>query len=191
MNKKKVSNNSLVVLLAVAIIASVGGTFITISFMDDIITGAATTLGNVTLTIGGTANCNATDDLIAFGIISQGVNNQTTGDTGAYDWITIESTGNVNLDIEAAAQADLFASYTAPTDNWKIYCNNTQGGGTCNGTHHNVGNIGAGNATMLITSHVFADATDEVYIGMNVTVPADEAVGSKHGDILFTCTQSS
>ncbi len=185
----KISNNSLVVLLAVAIIASVGGTFVSVSFMDDIITGAATTLGNVTLTIGGTANCNATDDLIAFGTISQGVNNQTTGDTGAYDWITIENTGNVNLDITAETQANLFSSYSAPTAYWKIYCNNTQGGGTCNGTHHNLQE--SSNATSIITGHVFADATDECYIGMNITVPMDEATGAKHGDILFTCTQAA
>lgn len=184
----KISNNSLVVLLFVAIVASIGGTFVSVSFMDDIITGAATTLGNVTLTIGGTANCNATDDLIAFGTMSQGVNNMTTGDTGAYDWITIENTGNVNLDITAETQANLF-SYVAPTDYWKIYCNETQGTGICNGTHHNLQE--SSNATELITGHQFGGTVDEVYIGMNVTVPADEAVGAKHGDILFTCTQAA
>jgi hypothetical protein len=185
----KVSNNSLVVLLFVAIIASVGGTFVSVSFMDDIITGAATTLGNVTLTIGGTANCNATDDLIAFGTMTQGATNQTTGDTGAYDWITIENTGNVNLDITAETSADLFASYAAPTAYWRIFCNTTQGGGTCNATVHNLQE--SSNATELITGHVFADSTDEVYIGMNITIPMDEPVGAKHGDILFTCTEAA
>jgi len=185
----KVSSNNLVILLIVAIIASVGGTFVSVSFMDAVATGAATTLGNVTLTIGGTANCDATDDLIAFGTLTQGGTNQTTGDTGARDWITIENTGNVNLDITAETSANLFASYAAPTPNWRIACNVTQGTGSCNTTFHNLQE--SSNSTMLITAHQFGDSVDEVYINMNVTIAMDEAVGAKHGDILFTCTQAA
>ena len=96
----KISNNSVIVLLFVSIVASIAGTFFAMNFLSGIITGAATTTGNVTLTIPSAADCSATDDLIAFGTLAQGASNRSENFT---DFIVINNTGNVNLKITAAA----------------------------------------------------------------------------------------
>jgi hypothetical protein len=177
----KISNNSLVVLLAVAIVASVAGTFVSLNFMDDLITGAATTTGNVTLTIPSAADCSATDALIAFGTMAQGVSNRSENFT---DFININNTGNVALKITAAASVDLFSTQTAPSDFWLIHCNSSLSG-SCNVTYHQVHNTGS----VIITSLGFADGTDNVTIGINVTVPPPEPTGAKNGEITFTCLE--
>jgi len=177
----KISNNSLVVLLAVAIVASVAGTFLSVSFMDDVITGAATTTGNVTLSIPSAADCSATDALIAFGTLAQGATNQSEI---ALDFIVINNTGNVNLAITAASSVDLFSTQPAPSTFWRIHCN-TSSSGSCNATYHNVG----ATDTLLITGLQFADGSDNISIGINVTIPGPEPSGSKNGEITFTCLE--
>jgi hypothetical protein len=181
----RVSNNSLVVLLVVAIVASFGGTFFSLNFLDNYITGAATTTGNVTLTISSTADCNATDALVAFGSIAQGSSN--TSGLANLDFIVLENTGNVNINITSHATVELFSSYSAPTSYWRIHCNATQSG-NCNTTWHNVED--SGSPAALATAVPFGDSTDELNVSINVTIPNDESEGAKNGEITFTCTSA-
>ena len=167
----KISNNSIIVLLFVAIVASISGTFFAMSFLNEVITGAATTTGNVTLTIPSAADCSATDALIAFGTLAQGASNQSEP---SLDFIVINNTGNVNLKITAAATVELFSTQSAPSDFWQIHCNNSLSG-TCNTTYHQVHNTGS----VIVTSLDYSDVIDNVTIGINVTVPAPEPAGEK------------
>jgi len=177
----RISNNSVIVLLFVSVIASVSGTFFAMSFLNEVITGAATTTGNVTLTIPSSADCSASDSLIAFGTLAQGATNQSEI---ALDFIVINNTGNVNLAITAAASVDLFSSATAPSTFWRIHCNDSLSG-SCNETYHNVG----ATDTLLITALDYDDTIDNVTIGINVTIPGAEPAGDKNGEITFTCLE--
>ena len=177
----KISNNSVIVLLFIAIVASISGTFFAMNFLSEIITGAATTTGNVTLTIPSAADCSATDDLIAFGTMAQGASNRSENFT---DFITINNTGNVALKITAAASVDLFSTQTAPSNFWLIHCNSSLSG-SCNTTYHQVHNTGS----VIITALDYSDTIDNVTIGINVTVPGPEPTGDKNGEITFTCLE--
>jgi hypothetical protein len=177
----KISNNSLVVLLFVAIVASVAGTFVSLNFMDDLITGAATTTGNVTLTIPSSADCTASDNLIAFGTLAQGVNNQSEL---ALDFIVINNTGNVNLAITVEQTVDLFSAESAPSIYWTVHCNSSSTG-TCNETYFAIDDTTRG----LVTALQFADGSDNLTVGVNVTVPNDEPSGTKNAELTFTCLE--
>jgi hypothetical protein len=182
---KVLNNNGLVVLLTVAIIASVSGTFLSINFIDDVITGAATTTGNVTITVSSTAGCSATDAIIAFGNLAQNESNNTGGANN--DTIHIANTGNTNLDVTAETSVNLFSQRDAPSAFWRISCYLAESG-SCNTTEHNVQE--ASNATSLITSLDFNDGTDDFNVSINVTVPDNETAGAKNGELTFTCTTS-
>jgi hypothetical protein len=177
----KISNNSIIVLLFIAIIASISGTFFAMNFLSEIVTGAATTTGNVTLTIPSSADCTASDNLIAFGTLAQGGSNQSEP---ALDFIVVNNTGNVNLKITAAATVELFSTQSAPSIYWQIHCNTTLSG-VCNNTYHPVHNTGS----VLITALDYSDIIDNVTIGINVTVPNDEPTGDKNGELTFTCLE--
>ena len=181
----KISNNSLVVLLTVAIIASISGTFVSVNFIDDFITGAATTTGNVTITVSSTASCTATDAIVAFGNL--GENETNSSNAANLDWIVLENNGNVNLNVTGYGSVELFATAAAavPSTYWMIQCNGTEGG-NCNTTWSNVEAVGA--PGLLVTEWTYSNTVDEVNISVNVTVPDDESAGAKNGEITFTCT---
>jgi hypothetical protein len=183
----KVSNNSLAVLLAVAIVASVSATWFSVSFMDTI-TGAATSdTGTTTLTVDAETSCLTIDGTVALGNLGKNISNSSEV---VGDYIEVENNGNVNIDILGYASAELWddVSYQAPSSYWQIKCNRSQSG-TCNESYLNL-NESQGTGYIFISGLVFADSTDNVTVGVNVTVPPDESTGAKSGTITFFCSAS-
>ena len=184
----KFSNNTLVVLLSFAIMVSVFGTWTSLSYIDslDLLTGRATDTGTTSLTVSGVTSCTASDSTIAFGAMERSTSN--TSDDNA-DTITIENDGNIQLNITAYATAELWddATYQTTSDYWQIKCNNSLSG-TCNATY---GNLPGADGHLLVYTMDPDDATDDLVIGVNVTVPADEVSGAKSGTITFNCVSAT
>ena len=180
----KASNNSLAILLAMAIIASVSGTWLSVSFMDTI-TGAATTTGTVKLEVNTTTACSDIDSTINLGNITRGNYNRSEEIT-VPDFIVLENTGNVGQNITGYSTDDLFITETAPTQNWTMQCNETESG-TCV-TGFKIINNSVGAAEILVSDLAFAAATDEMNVSVNATVPIGEGSGMKSGTITFICT---
>ena len=145
-------------------------------------TGKATDTATTTLTVTGVASCTATDNAIAFGTMERGTSNDSTV-TG--DYITVENDGNSQINISVYATAELWdgATYQAPSSYWQIKCNNSESG-TCNSTY---GNIPAVDGNLLVIDLDSADPTDLLTVGVNVTIPSDEASGAKSGTLTFSC----
>lgn len=179
----KVSNNSLVILLALAVVASISGTFVSVSFMDAI-TGAATTTGTVKLEVNYSTACSATDSVINLGNITRGSLNWSESVTG-YDFIVLENTGNIGINISGYATEDLFDSSAAPTNNWSMRCNASQSG-TCIKDFRII-NASEGTAETIVADLEYATATDEMNVSVNATVPVGESSGLKTGTITFVC----
>ncbi|MBT3690821.1 hypothetical protein HOG16_01095 [Candidatus Woesearchaeota archaeon] len=182
----KVSNNSLAVLLTLAVVASISGTWFSVSFMDGI-TGAATTTGTVKLEVNYSTSCSATDSTINLGNISRGSSNWSESVTD-YDFIVIENTGNVIQNVSGYATEDLFEMISAPTNNWTMQCNASQSG-TCV-TGYRIINASIGTAEYLVNNLAYATATDEFNVSVNATVPVDESSGMKTGTLTFVCIYS-
>ena len=181
----KISNNNLTILLLLAIVASISGTWVSLTFMDSI-TGAATTTGTTSLTVNATIACSATDSTANLGILERGKNNNSEKKN---DFLVIENTGNVPQNISGYSTESLFDSDAAPTRNWSMHCNATQSG-TCRTVYRKI-NATQGTAETLVLNLVSAAATDELTAGVNATVPAQESSGAKSGTITFYCVSTS
>ena len=181
----KITNNTLVVLLGISVLISIAGTWITLDVTNRI-TGAATDTGTTTLTITGVTSCSAVDNTIAFGTMTVDSNNNSIN---ASDWISINNTGNTDINVSAYATENLFTSSGAapPSHYWQVRCNSTLGGNSCGTTTYTNLTNSLATAIELIDLVSPTDNNDTMYAGVNVTVPSDETFGAKSGTITFVC----
>ncbi len=186
----KISNNSLAVLLVVAIVASVSGTWLSINFMDSI-TGAATSgSGTANLTVASVTSCSMLDNIVEFGSMARNEWNDSidVNETVRGDWISIENDGNVNITVLVNSTNDLWTSQSAPTAYWGIFCAYSEDdNATCNGTNVSIP-AGTDAPHTIIIGLSPVDDVDNISLGFNVTVPSDELSGDKNGTVLFTCS---
>ncbi len=187
----KISNNTLSVLLVVAIITSISGTWLSISFMDSI-TGAATSgSGTTNLTVASVTSCTMLDNIVEFGSMARNEWNSSddVNESGVKgDWISVENDGNVNITILVNSTNDLWQTQSAPTAYWAVFCQNSQDdNATCNNTNTNIPSGTGAPHTIVIGLSPINDV-DNVSLGFNVTVPSDEVTGAKNGTVLFTCS---
>ncbi len=184
----KFSNNTLVVLLSLAIMVSVFGTWVSLSYIDslDLLTGRATDTGTTSLTVSGVTSCTASDNTIAFGTMERGTSNDSVT---VNDYITIENNGNTQINVTAYATAELWddATYQTTSDYWQVRCNTSESG-TCNTTYGNVPGADGNLIAYLVNPD---DSTDAITVGVNVTVPSDELSGAKSGTLTFNCVVGS
>ncbi len=185
----KLSNNVLSILLGFAILFSIAGTWMSISYIDslNLLTGKATDTasGTTQLTVASATSCSAVDNAINFGTMARSTSNTSEI---ANDFITIQNDGNLDANVTVYATEELWdsAGYQTPSDYWMIHCNASESG-TCNTTYLQVPNT---DGNMLVTNLDSLDTIDLLTVGVNVTVPADEPAGAKSGTLLFTCTTS-
>ena len=181
-NKKpKISNNSLVVLLGLAIVVSIAGTWATLTIVDQI-TGAATATGTTTVNVKSVVSCSATDNTIVFGQMQRSGSNNSGNKS---DYHVVSNAGNVDINVSAYASVNLWATQAAASSYWRIGCNNTNtSGSTCS----DWANLAASSARTLLTDNLsVADATDDMMVKVEVTVPTDETTGNKSGTITYEC----
>ena len=187
MKKKnnRVSNNILVILLGVSILISIFGTWVTLSYVDQI-TGAVTVPASSNLTITGTTNCVFNDNQIDFGSMAFGANKYSENSTIA-NWFIMENNGNYILNVSAYVNTEeLFTTDSAPTANWQLKCNSSQTTDCRNTTYTKIQTT-LPLANILIPNLSPIDAQDEVTFGVNVTIPSGEPAGAKNGTITFEC----
>ena len=180
-----ITNNTLAFGLFLALFLIIGGTWVSLNFIDDL-TGAATSgYGSTNVTVTSVVSCSIDDNLISFGEMARGINNDSERIS---DYFVISNDGNVNLTVVSNASVNLWSSSPAPTSNWRIRCSSTDdGNATCSGTYEN---IPASGSLQLISGLTPVDGIDSLSIGVNITVPNDEPSGYKNGTILFTCSQT-
>jgi len=191
----RVSNNSLTILLVLAIMISIIGTWLSVSYIDTLnqFTGRATSdVGNTTLTVTGETSCTtASDRLVAFGSLARSATNQS--ESAGNDFITLENDGNTNINVTVNvtdSTTELWddGAFAAPSAYWRIRCNNAQSG-TCDDTYANVPGP-APSGVLLVYGLEPSDSTDELDVAINVTVPAAEASGTKNGQVTFYCVET-
>jgi hypothetical protein len=193
--KLNLSNNSLAVLLVFALVISVVGTWISVSYIGDLnqLTGLATSdTGNTTLTITSETSCTtSSDDVVAFGNLGKDETNQS--EAAGDDYIILENDGNANIDVEVnitdnttVLWDDSVPGGVIPNSYWMIRCANAQSGSCVNSTYVDV--AGNHSLSILATGLQFADNADNITIAINVTVPSDESPAAKTGQVTFYCT---
>jgi hypothetical protein len=170
-----------------AVVISVGGLWISFSYLDGMnqLTGRATdtTTGTTGLTVSGEVSCSSPDNSISFGTMARSTSNDSQ-DAG--DYITIQNDGNVPANITVYGSVELWEDPTYQTASayWQIACNNTESG-TCNTTY---GNVPGADGNIILTGLNGTDAVDLLTVKVNVTVGAAETTGAKSGTLTFTCT---
>jgi hypothetical protein len=157
----ELSNKTIVILLVVALVISIGGTLLSLNKVNQI-TGMITSAGNVTLTITSLSSVNVTVKTVNFGsgYVDAACNNCTMDTLGSIDTacckvfsvtgqtgLVVENSGNTNLSILAnfdrAALAFLGGSIAPPK--FKMMVLNNESGSCVNSTDSIIGTIiGAG-----------------------------------------------
>ena len=194
--KPNLSNNSLAVLLIFAIVISVVGTWISVSYIEDLnqLTGLATSdIGNTTLTVTSETSCTTdNDDVIAFGNLGRNETNQS--EDAANDFIILENNGNTALNVSVNVTSSNLVLWddsvygTIGSTYWRIRCVNTQSGSCINSTYVNLPSDAS--TTLLVADLDPSDSSDNLSIAINVTVPDDESSGAKMGQVTFYCIAS-
>lgn len=179
-----ISNKTLAVLVSLAIVVSIAGLIGTLSIKNQEITGA--TIANVT-SLAGTTSLVVSDNIILT-LTDDTINLGNLGATeiassdSVSDFFRLSNDGTINFNVFAYGVSSPFTSTTnganvLPNNNYRVYAKNATGG-TANTTVRNVpGSVG--NKTLLVSALSFVNGNDFAFLGINVTVPADETAGSK------------
>jgi len=188
-----ISNKALAVLLVVAIVISVVGTWSVIRSAK--ITGYATNVttqtGTASLTVTGNLIIDLTDTTIDLGNLEIADTNRSENvDGGVGDFFEAENDGSVDMDVKAYNGTELWDTASTPTEYWMVYCNSTtDAGATCNETYGPVP-ADSTSAVTLIESLGNTAGSRSFKAGVNVSVPLLEGSGSKSGSVIFLALQA-
>jgi len=128
-----------------------------------------------------------TDDIINLSTVAVGA---TKDSEDVDDFFTVENNGSVTIDVKAYGDSSPFTGPSAgslPTSEFQIHANSSQSG-TATEAYANVP-ANAGSATLLVDGLLADDSQDEAEIGIQVTVPSDEAVGQKSAIVTLLAEQ--
>ena len=206
--KKKFSNNSLAVVLVIAIIFSVLITWNTLQTIEDPLTGMASVLK-------GTANVTISREIaISFAVSNVSFTDATTGQsrdsyasaqvnncgTDGICGLNITNDGSVTVNITLQTTKDMFSG-TSPI----FYCNISNNGGGAVYYGPTIEMTSVGNASMqdclstasggdgienFVANLSYVDPIDWVMIDFKITVPADEPAGLKFATIQLTAVDA-
>lgn len=201
----EVSNKSLATLLILTMVISLAGTLVMINKAPFIVGAANTGTADVNLTVGSNVA------ITVSGNIDFGSGYANLGDTctmesnGSYSaecqdgwalfsaqYITIKNDGNVNVSLDATADAAATSWLSSATATAQIRGDQNGNNGCDTGSLGAYGTLGTGGHT--ICSDLFHDKTsnlaDTVSAVVKVAVPADATIGSKGTTVTFTATSS-
>jgi hypothetical protein len=203
-----VSNRGLAVLLVLAIVVSIGGTMISLNKMGTGITGYATDneTGTASLEIESLVQITLTDASVDYGICGLNSSQVLTYDsngTGASqetddsstcsgtfpDVMTLENTGNKDVNLTIASDTSAADFVNAPSSDLKTFAfvGITNDGGCVDGLQTTFTNFTAATTDYLLCNNfTTASATDEVDIGFRVTLPPDAVTGVRSATITIT-----
>jgi len=208
-----ISNKTLALLVAIAIIVSLVGILSVGRLGVVYITGRApgtTGSGNVSVTLATEVSILMVDSTINFGSgrVNASSNNATLDSAVAYsesstkwintsapwtapDVITIENDGTVteNVTVYASALASGFIGGTNPSFQLDNYAGNCTGEGEFT-TYAEVTGTNTSTAQLICSGLPYGAGTDRFDITAKIRIPSDASVGSKNVTLTFTALQS-
>ncbi len=175
--------------LAIAII-SVFAIIAVLSFVikpEVDITGAASSgTGTTRFEVIGVASIIITNNSINLGLLQI---NETKNSEDVNDFFNITNDGSVNMDVYVYGQGASETPFTSnlantlPNEYYKVHVNSAESG-TANTTYFPVpGPISQ--KELVISDLSYTDGSDKAAIGIQVTVPIDEAPGLKNVDLVI------
>lgn len=196
MNQKigELSTNALAMLLVIAILFSVGGTFVSLSklraSLGDI-TGAATSgTGTVSSTITNTTAITIHQSPVAFGNLASGALDDTTDSSPVP--FQINNTGNVPINVTVNASA-LFTASSVNASSYRFSCGADEGPNCPTGSATSQTNMPTANDTLLNRTAIYdlpvANGNDSREVEIYVSVPVDEPGGAKSSTVTFQAVQ--
>ncbi|MBU0459432.1 MAG: hypothetical protein KJ771_01350 [Nanoarchaeota archaeon] len=184
---KEVSNQTLVVLVGVAIVISVIGlltsTLSTQNITGTLITNVTADTGTTSFGVKSNIVLTITDPAINLGDLEID-ENKTSEDVT--DWFVIRNDGSIDFDVYAYGIDSPFTSTAnganlLPNNYYFVHANSSDSG-TANTTYVSVPN-GVGNKHLLIDALDNEGGLDTAKIGIKVIVPHDEQAGAKTADL--------
>jgi hypothetical protein len=184
-----ISNKTLAALVVVAIVASLGSTFVLLNKTGVASTGQITGEAkvNVTAVVAISLPVNTVD----FGTVYQGFNRSTDGGSPAP--LVLQNDGGVNVNVSASGTA-LFGG-TGGGDNtasfqYKARDDSEPGSFTTGASVTTYVNVATTARNNFIANLKYGDATDSSYVDLKISVPYDETVGQKTSTLTFIATQA-
>ena len=184
-SKNNLSNNTLALLIVMAIAISVVGTWISLSKITPL-TGVVVGAANVT--ISSSTGISLVVDNVSFGGLPAGGFNDTTDNSPPP--FRLRNDGNVAINISVVV-SNLWSNASSPTTYYQGRCGNYTTELNCTSVNDTVAftNLPT-SATKFIGNLLYAVANDELEFEINITVPDDEPVGYKNSTVTFTATQA-
>ncbi|MBI1969390.1 hypothetical protein HYS48_01735 [Candidatus Woesearchaeota archaeon] len=194
LGKRGISNNTLAMLIVLAIVISLGGTWYSLIIlklgMPSLITITGTQTATTTVTVTNVTAIVISQSPVAFGDIARGDKNDTTDNAPAP--FGINNTGNVPLNITTNASA-LFSAVSLNASAYRYNCTEGEGPNCPTGSTVTVTNMATANDTGLNRTAIFdlppSDGNDSRDIDIFISVPTDESGGSKTSTVTFTAAQ--
>lgn len=193
--KAELSTNALAALLVVAILVSVGGTFVSLSKLraDSIssITGAATSgTGTTTATITNITAITIHQSPVAFGSIAAGAQDSTTDNSPVP--FQVNNTGNVPINLTINATT-IFTSANVNGSSYQFSCGADEGANCPTGSATSVTDMPTANNTNLNRTAIYdlpsGDNNDSREVEIYISVPSDEPGGAKTSIATFQAAQ--
>ena len=185
---REISNNSLVVLILIAIFISVAGTWISLGKLIPITGYGAGASGTTTATVNDTVDITLSNSPVAFGNQDIGVYNSTSDDNP--DAFNISNDGSVYINVTASVTS-LWDSQSSPTSYYNISCRN-ETWWSCDDAHSNdssSSNPADASATVIIPGLPFNLTNNSARVDVSICVPLGEAAGAKSSTITFTASK--
>ena len=190
----EISNKALAVLVALAIIVSLGGTVMLLTKIRPVMTGAATGIAKVDVTA--LVAISLPVNTVDFGSILQGYSDNTTDNSPAP--LTVQNDGgvNVNVSIERDASSTPMFSGTGGGDSSTSFRFKINSSAEANSFDYaqsttNWTNVpGTTPIDDVIAVLNYSDSNDLAAVDLLINVPIDEPLGVKNETLLFTAEQS-
>ncbi len=191
----EISNKTLAILIAMAIIVSIVGTITFLVKIQPVTTGAATGIAKVDVT--GLVAISLPTSTVDFGTVYQGATDNTTDNNPAGP-LEIQNDGGVDVNVSIARDSNstpLFSG-TGGGDNTASFRfkidNSTEPNsfnwGTSSTSWTNV--PGATGINNVLNDLKYQDSSDTAEVDLLIAVPSDEPVGLKNETLVFTAVQS-
>lgn len=190
----EISNKTLAILIAIAIVVSIAGTITFLVKIQPVATGAATGIAKVDVT--GLVAISLPTNTVDFGTVYQGATDNTTDNSPGP--LEIQNDGGVDVNVSIARDSSstpLFSGTgggdNTPSFRFKIDNStepNSFNWGTSTTSWTNV--PGVSGINNVLNELKYQDSSDTAEVDLLIAVPLDEPVGLKNETLVFTAIQS-
>jgi hypothetical protein len=190
----EISNKTLAILVALAIIVSVIGTITLLIRIKPIATGAATGIAKVDVT--GLVAISLPTNTVDFGTVYQGATDNTTDNSPGP--LIIQNDGGVDVNVSIARDVNSTALFSGTgggdnTASFQFKVDNSTEPNSFNWATSTISwtNVpGVAGINNILNELKYNDASDTAEVDLLINVPFDEPVGQKNETLVFTAIQS-